>query len=227
MGRFASVLAIAVPFTLQPLSAQLPAAASDMLRRLYASRDFALQPFGPARWRDGGAAYTTVEPSATTPGASDIVRYETATGAKRVMVTARQLVPASAATPLDIDDYDWSGDDSLLLVFTNTQRVWRRNTRGDYWAWSRRTGMLRKLGGPDAPESSWEIKRLEGFSELLMIRLARPGAGAVRTGLLGMFNIASDSQRTSILASAYDTSGNVAKLYEIAVRAGDDAAGCR
>jgi dipeptidyl-peptidase-4 len=154
MSRFASVLAIAVPFTLQPLSAQLPAGAGDMLRRLYASRDFALQPFGPARWRDGGAAYTTVEPSATTPGASDIVRYETASGAKRVMVTARQLVPASAATPLEIDDYDWSADDSLLLVFTNTRRVWRRNTRGDYWVWSRRTGMLRKLGGPDAAESS-------------------------------------------------------------------------
>jgi hypothetical protein len=81
--------------------------------------------------------------------------------------------------------------------------------------------------GPDAPESSWEIKRLEGFSELLMIRLARPGAGAVRTGILGMFNIASDSQRTSILASAYDTSGNVAKLYEVAVRAGGDAGECR
>jgi dipeptidyl-peptidase-4 len=132
MRRLASVLAIVVTFTQRPLSAQLPTGASDMLRRLYASRDFALQPFGPARWRDGGAAYTTVEPSATTPGASDIVRYETATGAKRVMVTARQLVPAGAATP-DIDDYDWSVDDSVLLVFTNTQRVWRRNTRGDYW----------------------------------------------------------------------------------------------
>ena len=82
--------------------------------------------------------------------------------------------------------------------------------------------------GPDAPESSWEITRLEGFSELLMIRLARPGAGAVRTGLLGMFNVMSDSQRTSILASAYDNSGNVAKLYEVAVRSSsDDAAGCR
>jgi hypothetical protein len=81
--------------------------------------------------------------------------------------------------------------------------------------------------GPDAPESSWEIKRLEGFSELLMIRLARPGAGAVRTGLLGMFNIMSDSQRTSILASAYDTSGNVAKLYEVAVRTDGDTAECR
>jgi hypothetical protein len=43
-----------------------------------------------------------------------------------------------------------------------------------------------------------------------------------------MFNIASDSQRTSILASAYDNSGNVAKLYEVAVRSSsDDSARCR
>ena len=74
--------------------------------------------------------------------------------------------------------------------------------------------------GPDAPESSWEITRVEGFSELLMIRLARPSAGTVRTGLLGMFNVVSDSPRAGVLASAYDYSGNVAKLYEVAVQAG-------
>ena len=81
--------------------------------------------------------------------------------------------------------------------------------------------------GPDAPESSWEITRLEGFSELLMIRLTRPSAGTVRTGLLGMFNVVSDSLRATVLASAYDYSGNVAKLYEVAVRASSDDAACQ
>jgi dipeptidyl-peptidase-4 len=154
MHRFLSVLAIAVPFTLQPLSAQLPDGASDMLRRLYASRDFASQSFGPARWMSGGTAYTTVEPSALVPGATDIVRYETATGARSVLVSARQLIPKGAQAPLDIDDYEWAAGDSLLLVFTNTRKVWRRNTRGDYWVLNRNSGALRKLGGPDVAEAT-------------------------------------------------------------------------
>jgi dipeptidyl-peptidase-4 len=154
MRRLTSVLAIAVPVILQPLSAQVPAEASDMLRRLYASRDFSSQSFGPARWIGGGVAYTTVEPSALVPGAADLVRYETASGARSILVSARQLTPRGAQTPLDIDDYEWAAGDSLLLVFTNTRKVWRRNTRGDYWVLNRNSGTLKKLGGPDAAEAT-------------------------------------------------------------------------
>jgi dipeptidyl-peptidase-4 len=82
------------------------------------------------------------------------VRYETATGARSVLVSARQLVPKDAQAPLDIDDYEWSQGDSSLLVFTNTRKVWRRNTRGDYWVLGRSSGSLRKLGGPDAAEAT-------------------------------------------------------------------------
>src|SRR3989442_8230918 len=102
---------------------------SDMLRRLFASREFAPERFGPARWIDGGAAYTTVEPSADLRGGSDIVRYETATGARTVYVTARQLVPAGGDVPLEIDDYTWSADGAPLLVFTNSLRVGRQKQR--------------------------------------------------------------------------------------------------
>jgi dipeptidyl-peptidase 4 len=156
MRRAFLVLTSVVTFAGRPIAAQLPASASDMLRRLYATRDFAAQNFGPARWMSGGSAYTTLEPSALVPGASDIVRYETATGARSVLISARQLIPKGAQTPLDVDDYDWApgGSDSLLLVFTNTRRVWRRNTRGDYWVLNRSSGTLRKLGGSAAAEAT-------------------------------------------------------------------------
>src|SRR5205807_6853590 len=68
-------------------------------------------------------------------------------------VAARQLIPRGATESLDIDDYDWSSDASKLLIFTNTQRVWRQNTRGDYWVLDRAGRTLKKLGG-DAPASS-------------------------------------------------------------------------
>ncbi len=154
MRRTTFVLTLASVFAAPRLAAQLPAPMSEMLRRLFASREFAPERFGPARWIDGGAAYTTVEPSADLRGGSDIVRYETATGARTVYVTARQLAPAGGAVPLDIDDYTWSADGAQLLVFTNSRRVWRQNTRGDYWVLDRRSGSLRRLGGRDAPPSS-------------------------------------------------------------------------
>src|SRR5712692_9229479 len=147
MRRCCVTLTLAAALATRVLSAQLPAALDTTLHRLFASRDFVPERFGPARWLAEGAAYTTVEPSQAVEGASDIVRYETATGARGVWVSARQLIPAGDTTPLDIDDYGWSADGSLLLVFTNTRRVWRQNTRGDYWILNRASGALRKLGG--------------------------------------------------------------------------------
>src|SRR5712691_7156691 len=143
-----------VTSVLLPASAQVPDKVNDMMRRIFASADFAPQRFGPVRWIENGTAYTTVEKSAAIPDAFDIVRYETATGARSVYISARQLVPSGASEALDFDDYAWSADGNLLLLFTNTQRVWRQNTRGDYWVLDRKTGALKKLGGPNSPLST-------------------------------------------------------------------------
>ncbi len=124
-----------------------------LLKRIFASKEFAPKRFGPARWIDGGRAYTTLESSAEAEGGRDIVRYDTATGEKRVLVSAAKLVPAGEKKPLSIDDYSWSKDGQKLLVFTNTKKVWRENTRGDYWVLDLPDGRLKKLGG-DAPASS-------------------------------------------------------------------------
>ena len=141
-------------FASAPAVAQVPENVNEMMRRMFASAEFAPQRFGPARWIENGTAYTTVEKSAADSDASDIVRYEAATGNRSVYVSARQLVPSGASEALDVDDYAWSADGNLLLLFTNTQRVWRQNTRGDYWVLNRKTGALKKLGGPNAPPSS-------------------------------------------------------------------------
>jgi dipeptidyl-peptidase-4 len=143
------IMRITLPMTLllvAPLAAQVPAPATDMLRRLYASRDFSSQRFGPARWTENGAAYTTLEPNAAVRGGFDIVRYATATGARSVLISAQQLTPAGRAAPLDMDDYIWSADGTKLMIFTNTERVWRANTRGDYWVLDRASGALSQLG---------------------------------------------------------------------------------
>jgi dipeptidyl-peptidase-4 len=123
------------------------------IRRIYGSGEFASHPFGPARWLSEGTAYTTLEPATEGPGA-DLVRYDVEKGTREVMVPARQLVPPGDSLPLEVEDYGWSPDGRMLLVFTNTRPVWRLNTRGDYWVLDRSSGRLRKLGGADAKPST-------------------------------------------------------------------------
>lgn len=128
--------------------------AAAVVREVFGSERFRGESFGPARWLAGGGAYTTVEPSATRPGGSEIVRYDAATGRRTVVIAAELLVPEGAREPLDVADYAWSADGARLLLFTNTRKVWRDHTRGDYWVLDGETGELRQLGGPDAPEAS-------------------------------------------------------------------------
>ena len=154
--RLVAILALAVPASL-PLRAaepKLPDELASRLDRIYLKKEFKAKVFGPARWLEGGKAYTTVEDSAAMKGGKDIVRYDTATGARRVLVSATALLPPSPdAKPAEIEDYAWSKDGSRLLVFTNTKKVWRKNTRGDYWVLELASGKLHKVGGA-APESS-------------------------------------------------------------------------
>jgi dipeptidyl-peptidase-4 len=132
----------------------LPAQTVDSLTldRLYASREFFAQRLGQARWLEDGG-YTVVAQSQTSPGGQDIVRVDPRTNTRRVLVGARQLTPAGRSRSLPIEGYQWSEDGTKLLVFTNTARVWRSNTRGDYWVLDRTSGRLQQIGA-DRPESS-------------------------------------------------------------------------
>jgi dipeptidyl-peptidase-4 len=123
------------------------------LQRIHDSPAFQPKRFGPARWIRDGAAFTTLETAPATEGAKEIVEYETATGKRAILVSHQQLTPAKAAKPLTVDDYHWSNDAKRLLIYTESRKVWRTNSRGDYWVLDRTTGTLKKLGG-EAPASS-------------------------------------------------------------------------
>ncbi len=149
------------------------------LARIFEKREYTAKTMGDARWIDGGRAYTTLEPPATGAaeekesqpakdgrdvregradreaprGPRDIVSYDTATGRRSILVSASKLVPPGADRPLAIDDYQWSASRKKLLIFTNAKKVWRRNTRGDYWVLDVGSSALVRIGG-NAPPSS-------------------------------------------------------------------------
>ncbi|MDX1639493.1 MAG: DPP IV N-terminal domain-containing protein [Balneolaceae bacterium] len=101
--------------------------------------------FGPVRWMKDNRGYSTLEDNPEY-GEKDIVRYTVPDGDQRVIVSAKQLIPEGGDTPLDIADYQWSNDNEKLLIFTNTRRVWRYHTRGDYWVLDLQSGELMQLG---------------------------------------------------------------------------------
>jgi len=158
-GWLASMAFLALHAPLAVAGSELPVDLQARLTRIFATKELKAKTFGPARWLEGGAAYTTVEASPTVAGGKDLVRYDSATGQRRVLVSAAALVTAPGQKPLAIDDYAWSKDNQRLLIFTNTRKVWRRNTRGDYWLLELASGKLRKLGG-GRPESSLMFAKL-------------------------------------------------------------------
>lgn len=153
VGGFAAALLLSMGAAVGAQPAGPARALNDQIDRIFQKREYDAPRFGPARWLPGGSAYVIVEPVAAPGKGREIVRYDAATGARSILVAAALLTPPGADTPLDVADYAWSPDGARLLIFTNTRKVWRDNTRGDYWVLTPKSGALRRLGG-DAPEAS-------------------------------------------------------------------------
>ena len=151
---FAMILALVPAATSRDRPAPSPAVDPVLtVERVFAGREFAAERFGPARWMRDGESYTTLEPSAEVKGGRDLVLCEASTGKRSVLVSAARLVPPGASDPLSIENYAWSPDGKVLIVFTNSKRVWRQNTRGDFWTFDLATGRLRQLGRAFKPST--------------------------------------------------------------------------
>ena len=122
------------------------------VKRIFDSGEFNGDGFS-ARWLEDSSGYTTFESSKETSGGRDLVRHDPKTGAKEILVPAADFVPPGASSPLGLDDHVWSKDRSRLLLFTNSKRVWRTNSRGDYWVLDRSSHEMFKLGGDVLPST--------------------------------------------------------------------------
>jgi dipeptidyl-peptidase 4 len=90
-------------------------------------------------WTADGTAYTKVKDGA-------IIKVDPKTGTETVVIKKELLTPAGAAQSLKLNMYYFSADNTKLLIFTNTARVWRYNTKGDYWVLDIPSGKLQQVG---------------------------------------------------------------------------------
>jgi dipeptidyl-peptidase 4 len=143
--------------------------ARKLLERTMFNHEFRPKTFRGGEWFGNGESYLALEPSAS-GGGTDIVRYQTASGARDVLIAASRLIPKGETKGLEIEDYRFSSDGQLLLIFTNTQAVWRQHTRGDYWILNLQSGALRKLGGDAAPSTLMFAKFSPDNSKVAYVR---------------------------------------------------------
>jgi len=97
-------------------------------------------------WSADGNASIRVEDGA--------IVEESLTGEQRtVLVSHADLTPVGQSKPLDVRRFALSDDRNQILINTNTRRVWRYDTRGDYWVFDRKAKTLKQLG-KSLPEAS-------------------------------------------------------------------------
>ena len=123
------------------------------LDRIFTVNEFSPKHAAEFQWRKHGPGYYTLDPAANGGRGSDLVRNDPATGAREIVVPARLFAPPGGGSPLDVSEYTFSDDESKVLIYTNTKKVWREWSRGDYWVLDIAARTLTKIGGNAAPSS--------------------------------------------------------------------------
>ncbi len=98
------------------------------------------------KWAADGNSYYVLKQS-------ELFEYKLADNISHKLVSSEQFTPLGETKPLDIASFSLTPDGKKLLLFTNTMRVWRINTRGDYWLFDLSSSQLQKLG-KGRPDSS-------------------------------------------------------------------------
>jgi dipeptidyl-peptidase-4 len=94
---------------------------------------------GELKWSSDGNSYYQIEKN-------ELVQYTLPENKPVVILSNQQLTPSGSSDPLHFSYYSFSSDQQKVLLFTNTKRVWRLNTKGDYWMLDRKSGSLTQIG---------------------------------------------------------------------------------
>ncbi len=114
--------------------------------KLFHTEEYSQERMSRIQWHKDGDAYTVLEASGADCGGVNIVTYQSKTKKVLNTISAEKLIPSGYKVPLAIASYSWSGDFKKLLIFTNTKKVWRSNTKGDYWIYNIADESLFQIG---------------------------------------------------------------------------------
>lgn len=119
--------------------------------RIYQSDEFRQDYERDIQWIENGKAYVTIENSDVVSGGVELIRYNTKDQSRTVFVSARDLM--AEGKPLEIESFSLSPDGTKVLIFNNSSRVWRTNTKGDYWVFDLASRSISRIGSKFGPSS--------------------------------------------------------------------------
>ena len=97
------------------------------------------------KWSADGNSYYKIE-------SNEVNQYALPANIKTTVISASDLTPTGQSKALTVRAYAWSSDLSKALIYTISKRVWRSDTRGEYYVLDMKTKSLIKLGAV-RPES--------------------------------------------------------------------------
>ncbi|MXW64378.1 MAG: S9 family peptidase [Bacteroidetes bacterium SB0662_bin_6] len=119
-------------------AALLPAAAVAQetetpmltLEDIHASGMFVSASFQGGKWAGEGPVVTFVEQDGEV---AHLIRYDLETEQREFLVDGETLYAPDAERTVGIDGYAYSPDGSAMLIYTDSEQVWRYNTKGYYY----------------------------------------------------------------------------------------------
>ncbi len=135
--------------TLADAAAQETATRELTLEAIHASVEFNPQRFQGGRWAAEGPVimYVEADPSA---GATHLIRYNLETGDRERLIDGRTLQAPDVGRLIRIEDYEYSADGSRVLIYTDSERVWRLNTKGFYYVYDIESEQLTPISSREA-----------------------------------------------------------------------------
>ena len=137
--------------TISPLAGQIMENRSILtIDRIYNSDEFQQNYPEQLTWIENGNSYVTIENSETS-GVNELIKYISRTGERSVLISAESLITENG--PINFESFSFSDDGTKVLLYANSKRVWRSNSKGDYWIYDLKEKSLKKAGRSFPPSS--------------------------------------------------------------------------
>ena len=150
LPRILALLALCISVA-APVSAQQQ--TSERLRLtledIHASDTFSPESFSGGKWAEEGPIVTYVEKDDDS-GATHLISYNLETDEQTRLIDGSNLFAEDVGRLIEIDDYFYSSDNSQILIYTDSERVWRHNTKGYYYLYDVASGDLTPVAHRDA-----------------------------------------------------------------------------
>ena len=94
---------------------------------------------GGVNWtKDGNSYYQNF--------GGEIITVTLPNNEKKTIISRNLLIPPGKVSPLNVRSFQLSEDGNKALIYTNTKRVWRQDSRGDYWVADIAKNTLTQIG---------------------------------------------------------------------------------